>query len=177
MSKYIKGLVQGELEARLKDKHISNFIVLSLMGVNGVDNNVLRGELKKKGIDVFIVKNSLFKHALRNHDMEAACELFSGPCAVAYGGDSIVDAAKEIADWSKKVSALDMKGAFLDGAALNAEGAKALSKMPTRKELQAQIAGCILSPASQLAGAIVGPASRIAGCVKSVIDKAEKEAA
>ena len=178
MSKYVKELIQGELEQRVADGDVKEFIVFNLMGVPGVENNVMRGELKQKGVEMFVVKNSLFRRALRKKNMESACDLFNGPCAVAYGGDSIVDAAKELVDWAKKVKAVQFKGAFLDGAILDGDAAKALAKMPTRRELQGQIAACIMSPASQIAGALVGPSSMIAGCVKTIIEKAEeKEAA
>ena len=176
MSKFIKELLRSELDHKIADTN--EFIVVSLMGVGGVDNNVMRGELKKKGLHLFVVRNSLLKSALRNRGMEAACQIFSGPCAVAFGGDSIVDAAKEIMDWTKKVKAMEVKGAYLDGTVLDAAGAKQLSSMPTRRELHGQIAGCILSPAAKLASAIGSQGAQIAGCVKSIIEKAEeKEAA
>jgi large subunit ribosomal protein L10 len=177
MSKYVKELIQGELEQRVTDGDVKEFIVFNLMGVPGVENNVMRGELKEKGVEMFVVKNSLFKRALRSKDMESACDLFSGPCAVAYGGDSIVDAAKELLVWSKKVKAINLKGAFLDGTVLDGKAANELAKMPTRRELHAQIAACAMSPASQIVGALVGPSSKIAGCVKTVIENAEKDAA
>ena len=178
MSKYVKELIQGELEQRVADGDVKEFIVFNLMGVPGVENNVMRGELKQKGVEMFVVKNSLFRRALRSKNMESACGLFSGPCAVAYGGDSIVDAAKELVDWAKKIKAVTLKGAFLDGVVLDGNAAKDLAKMPTRRELQSQIASCIMSPASQIAGALIGPGSKVAGCVKTIIEKAEeKEAA
>lgn len=177
MSKYVKELIQSELEKNLVDGDIREFVVLSVKGISGIDNNTMRGELKQKGVRMMVVKNALFRRALRNQELEGACDLFDGPCAVAFGGDSIVDAAKELVDWGKKVKALEIKGAFLDGTVLDEKGAVQLSKMPSRRELQAQIASVIMSPAAKLAGAIAGPGSLVAGCVKSVIEKAEKEAA
>lgn len=177
MSKYIKELVQNELEQHVVDNGIKEFIVLSLMGVGGVDNNKMRGDLKEKDIHLLVVKNSLFKRALRAKKMDTAGELFTGPSAIVYGADSIVDAAKELAEWGKKIGTLTVKGAYLDGVVLDAQGAKNLAKLPTRSELQAQIAGCILSPASKLAATIAGPGSRVAGCVKSVVEQTEKQAA
>jgi large subunit ribosomal protein L10 len=177
MSKYIKGLIENELKSVITDNSLSEFVVVSIMGVGGIDNNVMRGELKQKGVRLAVVKNSLFKRALASESLENAGDLFDGPCAIVYGGDSIVDVAKDLTDWKKKLGALKIKGAYLDGTLLDAKGAANLAKMPTRKELQAQVAATITAPGAKLAGSIAGPASLIAGCVKSIVEKAEKEAA
>lgn len=177
MSYYVKGLVQKEYEKRFNG--VSSFLVMQTVGINGIDNNVMRGSLKNKGIRMMVVKNSLMRKALETLGHASAGRLFeAGPCTVVFGGDSIVDVAKEIDSWiHKKKSVLVIRGAYLDGEVMDAAAAAGLSKMPTRAELQGRIAGIALAPGAKLAGCLAGPGSVIAGCVKSIIEKKEKEAA
>jgi len=177
MSKYVKEVLKAQLEKKIADEHIQEFLVLDTKGIGGVDNNLMRGALKEKSVHLLVVRNLLFKRALREKGMEAATSLFEGPCTLAYGGDSIVDVAKEAIEWSKKLPAVEVKGAFVEGTIYDHSGVDALSKMPTRVELQGRIAGCVCSPGGRIGGALMGPAGVIAGCVKSIIEKAEKQAA
>lgn len=175
MSYFVKNLVQNEYEQKFEG--VDSFVVVETTGITGVRNNVMRGELKKKGIRMSIVKNSLMRRMLTDHDMAGACGIFAvGQCAVAYGGDSVVDVAKEMVVWAKKYDCIKLKGAYVDGSVMMGEAVKDLAKMPTRVELQGQVVQLALSPGSNLAGAIVGPGSRIAGCIKSLIEKLEEAA-
>ena len=175
MSKYVKGLLQQELEKKFSG--VSEFLVLETRGVDGNENNEMRGVLKEKGINLSVVKNAMMCRAMQSMEMDGANALFqAGPSAVAYGGDSVVDVAKEVNDWVKKIEAIKFKGAFVDGSAVDADGAAALAKMKSRVELQGDVVMLANAPGSKLAGAIAAPGGIIAGCIEALVEKLEEAA-
>lgn len=176
MSTYVKGLLQKDIERRFEG--VKEFLVIDMKGVAGNDNNEMRGELKKKGIMLSVVRNAMMSRAMDSLGMSGAKSLFeTGPSAVLFGGDSVVDVAKEFAEWSKKLSTLALKGAFIDGEVLGGKAAEGLAKMPSRAELQGTIVMLANSPGRRIAGALVGPGGIVAGCIKGLVEKLEKGAA
>ena len=138
MSKFVKELMAEDLQKRFDG--LTEFLVITTIGVGGNDNNEMRGALLEKGIKVSVVKNSVMRKALAALEKIEASELFAaGPCAVAHGGDSVVDVAKEVEAWTKKLTTIEIKGAYIDGDVLGADAAKELSKMLSRAELQGQV--------------------------------------
>lgn len=177
MSKYVKQLLQTEIEKKIEKENISDFFVVSTTGIGGVAINLMRGQLKSKRIKLFVAKNSLLKRALLNKKKDAAVGLLEGQCTIFYGGQDIIELAKEITDWQKKIAQLEIKGAFFEGSALDAAAAAMLSKMPTRSQLLSQIAAISLSTARNLSAAIASPAADVCGCIKAAGEKQQKQAA
>lgn len=171
MSKKVKGYIQQEYKNRFQD--VSECLVVSLRGLNGVDNNMFRGDLLAKDIRLQVVKNSLARRAFEDLGHEGIGRILNGPSAIAYGGDSIIDVAKVMVEWSEKLEALEIKGGYLEEKVLDAKAAESLSKMPNRQELQGTIVAQALSPGGNLGGILKGPAGRIAGCIKALIEKLE----
>jgi large subunit ribosomal protein L10 len=175
MSKKIKTLIQQELKTRFEN--VQDCLVISMRGLKGVDNNQLRGDLLGKKIHICVVKNSLAGRAFGELGMGAMKEILTGPCAIAYGGDSIIDLAKALVEWSKKLDPLEIKGGYLEGNVLDSAATVNLSRMPNRQEMNSIVIGQVLWPGGKVAGAIVSPAGKVAGCVKALIEKLTAEAA
>lgn len=177
MSHFVKDLVLNEYLKRFSG--VREFVVISTVGISGIDNNQMRGQLRQKGLRAMVVSNSLMRRAAQQMGLTGAEALFaSGQCTVVYGGEGAVLAAKEVIALADKYKAIALKGAYLDGAVmLGNDGVKACSAMPTRTEMLGRLSQTALSPGGRLVGAILSGGGLVAGCVKALIEKREKEAA
>jgi len=83
-----------------------------------------------------------------------------------------VAAAKVAEDFAKGNDKFEILGGAMSGDILDRAGVTAVSKLPSRDELLATIAGMIGAPASNIAGAIGAPASNIASILSTIEEKA-----
>lgn len=168
MSKPVKQLIRKELASRFEG--LNSLAICGLTGIDAVTTNAMRGRLREKEIRLTMVKNSVARQAFRDVGIEEAAELLDGPCAVAYGSDSIVSVVRELLDIKKESApSLTVKAAVLEGDVFgDEEEVQRLSKFPTREEAIADVLGAVLAPASNLAACLVAPSGEIAGILKTI---------
>ena len=172
MSKEVKDLMMQSMRDRFKD--VRDLLVVELTGIGGITDNQMRVDLRKKDIHLMVLKNSLAKRVFKDLKLEVVNQYLEGPRAVAWGGPSVVELAKEITDWRKKVGKLQIRGGTSEGKALGPAEVEALSKLPSREELIGRVAGLAQSPGSRLAGLLAGAGGRLVSQIKSRAEGAEE---
>ncbi len=173
MSKAVKNLMIRDYKDRVAG--ISDALVISLRGVSGIDNNKMRLDLRKKNVRITVMRNSLATHAFKGTPLAALESMLTGPTALAYGEGGVIDAARAVVEWAKKIQNLELRGAILDGILFEGKkGVEELSKFPTKTEAQAQVVSLILGPARKVMAQVKGPGGKVMGIVKSVEEKLEK---
>jgi large subunit ribosomal protein L10 len=172
MSKPVKNLIANRYQGLFKD--LDGAVLIDIRGIASNDNNAMRAALAAKGIRITVVKNALAKRVFTDGGLDALSGLLEGPSAVVYGGESVVNVARELVELTKKQPTLQLKGALMDGQVFAADEMEALSKYPTRDEAQAQVVQLFLSPAKNLVAAVLGPGGKVASLVKTIEEKLEK---
>ena len=173
MSKPIKEMIVRDYKDRFVD--IDGALVVDIRGIEANDNNALRLSLHEQNIRITVIRNSLAKKAFAGTHLEAVSPALEGPAALAYGAESVVNVARELVKWAKKIDKLDLKAAVLDGAYFEGEdGVKRLSDFPTREEAQAKVVQLVLAPAGNVVGGAKGPGGKILGIIKQIQEKLEK---
>src|SRR5687767_9337788 len=99
MSKPVKDLITQEYKNRYEGQ--DSACVISVIGLDAIATNKLRGDLKKKNIRFQVVKNSLARRAFADGGLAPLARALQGPCALVTGGESIIDVAKTLIE-SKK---------------------------------------------------------------------------
>ncbi len=173
MSKPVKEMIIDDYRKRFEG--LDGALVVDIRGMTANDNNSLRKNLMQKQIRVTVIKNTLAKKAFDGTSLAPLDAVLEGPSALAYGAETVVDVARELVEWAKKVKQLTLKGAVLDGQFFEGEeGVKRLSQFPTREEAQARVVQLVLSPAGNLVRAATSPGSNILGIVKEIQERLEK---
>lgn len=132
----------------------SGVIFTDYRGLKVKEIQHLRSVLKAKGAEIHVIKNTLFRKAIGDDAANLPDELNSGPTAVAFIYENEPDCAKALFDFAKGNKALEIKGGFFGGKPMNAAQIEALSKLPPRDQLIAQVIGTIAAPLTQLVGVI-----------------------
>lgn len=174
MSKPIKELIREELVTRFDG--VTSLAVVGFSGLDAVSTHTVRNQLAEKNIRMTVVKNSIARGAFKAVGLEGAAGLLEGPCAVAYGADSVVEVVRTLLDVAKDAPKLTVKAAFMDGEVFGEDRIEELSKYPTREEAIGRAVGCILSAGSKLAGCLVGPGSALSSILKTIEEKASEAA-
>lgn len=172
MSKPIKQMIRKELARRFAG--VGSVAIVGFSGIDADQTYAMRGRLEEKDISLTVVKNSLARQAFKEIGLESAVGLLDGPCAIAYGSDSVVSVVRELLDIRKIAPTLEVKGAVLDGEIFSGEAeVKQLSNFPTRDEAIGQVVQCALSAGANISGCLLGPGGQIAGILKTIEEKDE----
>nr|WP_153864839.1 MULTISPECIES: 50S ribosomal protein L10 [Myxococcaceae] len=131
----------------------------------------LRKKLREGKVEYKVLKNSLAKRAAKGTPVEVISGDFTGPVAMVLSYDDVVAPAKILSEFIKDMETIKVRSAVVEGRKVNAEGVKALAKMPGLPELRAQILGMLTQPAGKLVRTIAAPGSQLARVIQAYADK------
>ena len=81
-------------------------------------------------------------------------ELLAGHTAILMGDEDYLEPSKVIYKFAKDNDFYKIKGGIIDGKVVTAEEIVTLAKLPSKQELVAKLAGCLLANISKLAVAL-----------------------
>ena len=127
-------------------KNATSVVVVDYLGITVEQATNLRTELRNAGVQFAVVKNSILSRAAKEAGLEGMDDIFKGPSAVAFSNDDVVAPAKILADFAKKVEALEIKAGVIEGKVSSKEEIEALAKLPNREGLLSMLLSVLQAP-------------------------------
>lgn len=116
-------------------------VVTDFKGLSVEEITKLRASLRQNNVEYQVVKNTLARIAFDESQHDVIKDKFKECCAVAFGFDDPVVAAKVLVEFEKSNKKFQTRFASLDGKFLEAASLKDLSELPGREELLAKTLG------------------------------------
>ncbi len=125
-------------------------VLVDYQGMDVAQSTQLRARSREAGVEFVVAKNTLTRRAADEAGVEDLSEYLVGPTALAFSEDPVAS-AKLMAEFAGQVESFSLKGGLLEGGrVLDEAGVVALSRLPGREQLLAQVVGGISSPLTGL---------------------------
>ncbi len=142
-----KKAIVEEIKSNIQNSE--SVIIFTYQGLTVSDLSNLRKELKKTDSEVRVYKNTLFKRAV--DDLEINLDGFlEGPNAIVFGKD-LLEPIKVISEFAKEHENANITVGIIDGAPADLDVIKEYASIPSRDGLLTMLAGGMIQYVKDLA--------------------------
>jgi large subunit ribosomal protein L10 len=152
MNKEQKTALVEEIAGQIQDSDA--VFAVDYRGISVPQAAELRTRLRDADATFRVVKNSLTERAADKAGADAIRDLLDGPTALTFVRGDAALAAKALADFGRAEDLLEFKGGLMDGAEVSVDDIKAISRLPARDVLHAQLVGMTAAPLTGLVGGL-----------------------
>jgi large subunit ribosomal protein L10 len=172
LSKDQKKEIVQELADKIKES--KSTAIFDYKGLSVPDMVDLRGKLRENKAHLRIVKKTLATLAFKEAGVEVNVREYQGQAAVVFGGENEISIPKALVQFAKeKEQPEKVLGGTLEGSVISGDKMIELSKLPTREELLAKLAGTAQAPVSGFIGALSGNLRNMAQALNSIKESKE----
>lgn len=158
-----------ELNQLFTDSQV--LIFTDYRGLRVADINLLRRQLREKGVEYHVAKNSLATLAASRAGMEQMTDMLDGPTAIAFVSEDIPGAAKVLSDFVRTSRILKIRGGLMGSSVLNEYEVGELTKIKSREEYLAQLFGTMRAPIQNFVNALNAPLQNFVNVLSARLDQ------
>ena len=169
--------VQSVAELKEKLSTTKGAVLTNYRGLTVAQDTKLRRKLREAGVEYRVFKNTLTRIAAKEAGIEGLDPYLEGPTAIALSMTDPVAPAKVISDFVKenKLQTLEVKAGLVEGKVIDASGVKALSNLPPREVLIAQVLAGMQAPIAGFVNVLSGTMRNLVYALDAV--RQQKESA
>lgn len=165
--------------AGIKEKlsNTKGAVLTNYRGLTVAQDTKLRRKLREAGVEYRVFKNTMTRIAAQEAGIEGLDAYLEGPTAIAMSYTDPVAPAKVISDFVKenKLQALEVKAGLVEGKVIDVDGVKALSALPPREVLVAQVLAGMQAPIAGFVNVLSGSLRNLVYALEAV--RKQKESA
>lgn len=157
---------------REKFARMTSAVFLDFKGLNVEAVTKLRQEFEKSGVEYRVVKNTLVRHAIKEHAWAAELDKsLVGMTGVAWSYEDPSAAAKVVKAFRKDHQKLHVKAGLIEGQVLSGEAVETqLATMPGKDELRATLLATMQAPSQQFLQQLNAPLQNFVYLLKAKED-------
>ena len=136
-------------------KNATAGVIVDYKGITVEEDTKLRKELREAGVNYFVEKNSMLRFAAKNAGLEGLTEVLKGTSAIALTDGDETAPARILGKFAEEAKdKFNLKAGFIGEEIYDEKGVTALSKIPSRETLLAQLLGSLQAPMQNLAATL-----------------------
>ena len=168
-----KAQIVQELQDKVNKAQIG--ILADFSGIKVGPMTLLRRQMKEAGGELTVAKNTLLRRAAGEDSLiKPIADDLKGPNALVLGYGDPVNLAKLLVKFAQDLPLLKIKGGVIGGQTLTVQDVEALSKLPAREVLLAQLLGLLQSPPQALVNVLAGVIRNFLNVLVAIRDQKEE---
>jgi large subunit ribosomal protein L10 len=169
VNKTEKGAVVDNMADRLG--RAQALVLTDFTGLKVEQMTELRQQLRDKGFEYVVVKNTLLKLASDGKPAAVLADKLSGPNGLGLSYDDPVGLAKALVDFAKANPKLQIKAGVLSGKLISGEQVGDLAKMPSREQLLSMLLGALQGVPRNLVSVLAAVPRSLMNVLKAIEEK------
>jgi large subunit ribosomal protein L10 len=149
------------------------FLVVDYKGLNVGHFSELRRRLLKAGAELHVIKNSVFRIAVKEAGMGDLSSSLAGQIAIVTGQKDISAAAKVIKTFQAEFDRPKLQFGYLGSQRLEKDAMLVLADLPSLEVLRGRLLGLLQAPAAQLVRLLNTPAAQLARVLQARADQGQ----
>jgi large subunit ribosomal protein L10 len=162
--------------SQLKDRltQAKSLFLTDFTGLKVGEMTELRRDFRKRDVEYSVAKNSLVRLAIQNTDFESVSEYLQGPTGLVFGHEDSTAPAQVLFEFRKKTEKPKVRVFWMEGKLFGEEELERLARLPSRKELLAQIVMGVEAPLANLVGTFQGMLRNLVGLIDALREAKSK---
>ena len=160
-----KQFLLDEISEKLSSKAL---ILTRYQGLGPNVSYALRNELAKTGGAFSVVHKRVFLKAVAEKGIPIGKDELQGHIGIVSAGEDYVQTTKALYGFTKEHEGiLEVIAGYFDGRLCNAKEVSAISKLPSEKEMRAQLVGLFEAPMSQMLSVMEALLTSVIHCLEN----------